>query len=192
MPHVVRRATGPSRRWSSWAAGRPGWRRPGSRGSAGTRSCCSRPPTGSAGRSTSPPRRPARGDHRHHRLAGGRGSSILGVEVRLNSYAETDDVLALGPDVVVVATGGTAQHRLPGGRRGPGHHRLGRAGRLRRALRARSCSTTTTASTRGPRPRWRWRSAAPRWRSSRPTGCSRSRSGPPTPQLPARRSTGSA
>ncbi|HEX6012353.1 MAG TPA: FAD-dependent oxidoreductase, partial [Geminicoccaceae bacterium] len=31
---------------------------------------------------------------------------ILGVEVRLNSYAETEDVLALGPDVVIVATGG--------------------------------------------------------------------------------------
>ena len=31
---------------------------------------------------------------------------ILGVEVRLNSYAETDDVLAEAPDVVIVATGG--------------------------------------------------------------------------------------
>jgi len=31
---------------------------------------------------------------------------ILGVEVRLNSYAEAEDVLALGPDVVIVATGG--------------------------------------------------------------------------------------
>lgn len=31
----------------------------------------------------------------------------LGVEVRLNVYAEPDDVLALKPDVVIVATGGT-------------------------------------------------------------------------------------
>jgi N-methyl-L-proline demethylase len=31
---------------------------------------------------------------------------ILGVDVRLNSYAEADDVLAEAPDVVVVATGG--------------------------------------------------------------------------------------
>ncbi|MDO5696528.1 MAG: NADH:flavin oxidoreductase [Dermatophilus congolensis] len=30
----------------------------------------------------------------------------LGVEVRLNTYAEPDDVLALDPDIVVVATGG--------------------------------------------------------------------------------------
>ncbi len=32
---------------------------------------------------------------------------LAGVEVRLNSYADTDDVLALAPDIVVVATGGT-------------------------------------------------------------------------------------
>ncbi|MFZ1427312.1 MAG: NADH:flavin oxidoreductase [Geminicoccaceae bacterium] len=31
---------------------------------------------------------------------------ILGVEVRFNAYAEADDVLALAPDVVIVATGG--------------------------------------------------------------------------------------
>ncbi|MEK0085063.1 FAD-dependent oxidoreductase [Benzoatithermus flavus] len=31
---------------------------------------------------------------------------ILGVDVRLNTYAEADDVLALEPDVVIVATGG--------------------------------------------------------------------------------------
>jgi NADPH-dependent 2,4-dienoyl-CoA reductase/sulfur reductase-like enzyme len=31
---------------------------------------------------------------------------ILGVEVRLNSYAEAEDVLAFQPDVVIVATGG--------------------------------------------------------------------------------------
>ena len=30
----------------------------------------------------------------------------LGVQVRLNAYAEAEDVLALGPDVVIVATGG--------------------------------------------------------------------------------------
>ena len=33
-------------------------------------------------------------------------SSSLGVDVRLNSYAEADDVEALAPDVVIVATGG--------------------------------------------------------------------------------------
>jgi len=32
---------------------------------------------------------------------------LAGVEIRLNSYAEDADVLALGPDVVIVATGGT-------------------------------------------------------------------------------------
>ena len=32
---------------------------------------------------------------------------LAGVDVRLNSYAEADDVLALAPDIVVVATGGT-------------------------------------------------------------------------------------
>jgi 2,4-dienoyl-CoA reductase-like NADH-dependent reductase (Old Yellow Enzyme family) len=31
---------------------------------------------------------------------------LAGVEIRLNSYAEPEDVLALGPDIVVVATGG--------------------------------------------------------------------------------------
>jgi len=31
----------------------------------------------------------------------------LGVEVRLNTYAEAANVLALGPDVVIIATGGT-------------------------------------------------------------------------------------
>lgn len=31
----------------------------------------------------------------------------LGVEVRLNTYAEREDVLALKPDVVIIATGGT-------------------------------------------------------------------------------------
>ena len=31
---------------------------------------------------------------------------LAGVEVRLNAYAEPDDVLALAPDIVVVATGG--------------------------------------------------------------------------------------
>jgi 2,4-dienoyl-CoA reductase-like NADH-dependent reductase (Old Yellow Enzyme family)/thioredoxin reductase len=31
----------------------------------------------------------------------------LGVSVRFNTYAEADDVAALGPDVVIVATGGT-------------------------------------------------------------------------------------
>ena len=31
---------------------------------------------------------------------------LLGVEVRLNSYAEAEDVAALAPDVVIVATGG--------------------------------------------------------------------------------------
>jgi 2,4-dienoyl-CoA reductase-like NADH-dependent reductase (Old Yellow Enzyme family)/thioredoxin reductase len=33
----------------------------------------------------------------------------LGVEVRLDTVADVDDVMALGPDVVVVATGGTPQ-----------------------------------------------------------------------------------
>ena len=32
---------------------------------------------------------------------------LAGVEVRLNSYAEADDVLAREPDIVIVATGGT-------------------------------------------------------------------------------------
>ena len=32
---------------------------------------------------------------------------LAGVEVRFNSYAESEDVLALEPDVVIVATGGT-------------------------------------------------------------------------------------
>ncbi|MFD2191656.1 FAD-dependent oxidoreductase [Pistricoccus aurantiacus] len=33
----------------------------------------------------------------------------LGVEMRFNTYAEAEDVLALGPDVVIVATGGLPQ-----------------------------------------------------------------------------------
>ena len=34
----------------------------------------------------------------------------LGVDMRYNSYAEADDVLALDPDVVIIATGGLAQN----------------------------------------------------------------------------------
>ena len=48
----------------------------------------------------------ARGDHRHRRLAAGRSWSFLGVDIRLNTYAEPEDVLAESPDVVIVATGG--------------------------------------------------------------------------------------
>ena len=52
-------------------------------------------------------------------IAGWRAAELerLGVEVRLNSYAEAEDVVALEPDVVIVATGGmpdTAWLRLKG------------------------------------------------------------------------------
>ncbi len=40
----------------------------------------------------------------------------LGVDLRLNSYAEVDDILAQGPDAVIVATGGwPALPQIPGG-----------------------------------------------------------------------------
>ena len=38
----------------------------------------------------------------------------LGVELRLNTWAEADDVLALDPDIVIVATGGLPDTALPG------------------------------------------------------------------------------
>lgn len=36
----------------------------------------------------------------------------LGVEIRYNCYAESDDIVAMAPDVVVIATGGTANLTL--------------------------------------------------------------------------------
>ena len=115
MPHVMppeRRARG-ARSWSS-AAGSAAWRRPGSRGCAATRSCCSRPPTGWAARSISPPRRPGREE-----IAGIAGwlaaeLEILGVEVRLNTYAETDEVAGPGPGRGHRRHRRPAEHELPG------------------------------------------------------------------------------
>ena len=72
----------------------------------------------------------------------------LGVEIRYDIWAEADDVLALSPDVVVVATGGLPQN--PPLDAGDdlvdvelGHHR-----RARRSPPRTCCSTTTTAATR--------------------------------------------
>ena len=62
----------------------------------------------------------------------------LGVEIRYDTWAEQDDVLALSPDVVVVATGGLPQNPpLDGGRR-PRHLELGHHGRQRQAGRKRA------------------------------------------------------
>ena len=56
----------------------------------------------------------------------------LGVEVRLNRFAEAQDVLDEAPDVVVVATGRAAQCGLRRGRR-PGDDDMGSARRRRDA-----------------------------------------------------------
>ena len=52
---------------------------------------------------------------------------LAGVEVRLNSYAESEDVLALEPDIVVVATGGTPNTGFFGEGERSRRQRLGRA-----------------------------------------------------------------
>ena len=59
---------------------------------------------------------------------------LAGVDVRLNSYGDADDVLALAPDIVVVATGGIPNTGFFGPRRGIGRQWLGRAVRAGRAL----------------------------------------------------------
>jgi len=45
-------------------------------------------------------------DAEHHRLAHGAAAKEQGVEFRFNTLAEADTVLALAPDVVIIATGG--------------------------------------------------------------------------------------
>ena len=99
----------------------------------------------------------AKADRRARRSPGITGwlqprSSSPGVEVRLNSYAEADDVLALA------AGRRDRRHRRPAQHRASSEtgedlvaSGLGRAGRLCRARRAACWSTTTTASTRGRR-----------------------------------------
>jgi N-methyl-L-proline demethylase len=89
----------------------------------------------------------------------------LGANVRFNTYAEADDVRALEPDVVVVATGG-----LPGG------HAIEEGGELAvtswdilAGMSSRpttSCCSTTTVPIRGSPRRRFWPMPAPGSRSS--------------------------
>ena len=107
MPHVDPRGDGPRRRvvvvgggpGGAGGGARVGGARPRGRAARGHR------PAGRAGQPRRPARPPPR-DPGHHRLAASGEVELAGVEVRLNSYAEADDVLALEPDIVVVATGG--------------------------------------------------------------------------------------
>ena len=63
----------------------------------------------------------------------------LGIDCRLGQAADADDVRALDPDIVVLATGGQPCTTCrPGACRRPGRQRLGRAGRPRRAGQARA------------------------------------------------------
>ena len=109
MPHVVPPSDGPGARWSSSAAASADGGGPGGGRCAATRWCCSRPPTGWAARSISPPRRP--GARRSPGIAGWLAAELelLGVDVRFNSYAEAEDVLALAPGR------GDRRHRRPAG-----------------------------------------------------------------------------
>ena len=59
---------------------------------------------------------------------------LAGVDVRLNSFAEAEDVLALAPDIVVVATGGLPNTGFFGEGEDLVGQRLGRAFRPDRAL----------------------------------------------------------
>ena len=91
-----RAPTGRSERSSSSARGRPGWRRRGSRASAGTRSSCSRRPPSRAARSCSPPRSSAGARSWASSTGGSRECERHGVAIALSTlFAEADDVLAL-------------------------------------------------------------------------------------------------
>ena len=85
---------------------------------------------------------------------------LAGVDVRLNSYGDADDVLALAPDIVIVATGGVPEHRLL---RSPARNWSSVAGTCcpgRSPSPARCWSTTRTASTKGPASPSSWPRAA--------------------------------
>ena len=87
---------------------------------------------------------------------------LAGVDVRLNSYAEADDVLALGARHRRRRHRRHAQHRLLRRGRGSRRQRLGRALRARPRSPARCWSTTRTASTRARASPSSWPRAAPR------------------------------
>ena len=120
MPHVIARGDGAATSaWSSSAAGRPGWKRRGCRPRAGTRWCCSRRPTGWAGRSTSPP----------GSTGGGRSwGSPAGCSARSSSPASRSASTAYGERRRRAGAG--AGHRHRGDRRHAQHRLL----RRRRAI----------------------------------------------------------
>ena len=106
MPHVVAPSDGPRGGWSWSAAGSAGWRRRGCRPPRGHEVILLEATDRLGGQiNLAAKAAGARGDRGHRRLARGRDRAA-GVDVRLNSYAEADDVPALAPDVVIVATGG--------------------------------------------------------------------------------------
>ena len=105
---------------------------------------------------------------------------LAGVEVRLNSYGDAQDVLALAPDIVVVATGGVPNTGFFGRARSwwPAG---GTCCRARSASRARCWSTTRTASIRGRAWPSSWPSAGSRYvRRARPDAGRRVRHTPPS------------
>ena len=106
MPHQVPPTRVPGAKSSSSVAGSAGWRRRGSQQLRGHEVVLLEATDRLGGQVNLAAKAPGREE-----IAGIAGwlaaeLEILGVEVRFNTYAEADDVLALTPDVVIVATGG--------------------------------------------------------------------------------------
>ena len=109
LPHVVPASAGPHRRVVVVGAGPGGLeaaRVAAERGHAVTLLEAASEPGGQVRLLTRNPRRRDLAGIVDWRLA---ECERLGVELRCNAYAEPEDVLALAPDVVVIATGGWAQ-----------------------------------------------------------------------------------
>ena len=107
MPHVIPPTTGAAEKGGGGRrrSGRPGsGARLGAR--AGTRSCCSRPPTSRAGRCCWRPSCSAGARSSASSSGWRRRCSWLDIDCRFNTYAEAPEVLAENPDIVVIATGG--------------------------------------------------------------------------------------
>ena len=99
---------------SSWSAAvRPGWRRRGSRRAGGTTSRSWNDPTCSEARSASRPCFPAAASSSAFADWRADECSRRGVDVRTGVDADRAAVLALGPDAVIVATGGHASVSTP-------------------------------------------------------------------------------
>lgn len=112
IPHVIARADGPSRKVVVVGAGPAGLeaaRVAAERGHSVTVLEASGKAGGQINLAVQNPRRKELVGIVDWRLA---ELELLGVEIRYDLWAEADDVLALSPDIVVVATGGMPQNPL--------------------------------------------------------------------------------